>query len=284
MAVDREDKRDDGRDRRLAAALRTIKIAAADRSDVVVDMKEADLARLELLAQELQTVFDDVPHDDDRFDFAISSGLQPRLWIDVTAHVMMGRDRRTYVFVRDTRRGRIILAESASMEPVAEAVALYIAEKLYEREKEMNGDIISLRRAPAEDDVVSGGQEAEGRDAAPSRAADIEQPRPQQQRAHVHRTQARDHVAEDEQDARSMMVGRTATVAEPTDRRSRSLLNTGGTADHTPAKVRRRYPVYESQSVADPDVETSLGLLLAILAGLFVVGGGFIWLFRAFAG
>ena len=43
--------------------MRQVKIAAAERNDVVVDMKEADRARLEILAQELKPVFDDVPAD-----------------------------------------------------------------------------------------------------------------------------------------------------------------------------------------------------------------------------
>jgi hypothetical protein len=40
-------------DRRLADIVRDVKISAADRTDVVVDMRDADRARLELLAQEL---------------------------------------------------------------------------------------------------------------------------------------------------------------------------------------------------------------------------------------
>ncbi|MEO1749212.1 MAG: hypothetical protein AAFR27_11460 [Pseudomonadota bacterium] len=124
----------------LVDAVRKVKIAAAERSDVVVDMKEADRARLEILAQHLRPVFDDVPADDDRFDFAISSGLQPRLWIDATAHVLMGRDRRLYRFVRDTRMGRITLAEDNAPEPVAEAITTYIAERLHERELAFSAD------------------------------------------------------------------------------------------------------------------------------------------------
>ncbi|WP_192900413.1 hypothetical protein [Roseitalea porphyridii] len=125
---------------RLVDAVRQVKIAAAERNDVVVDMKEADRARLDLLAQRLQPVFDEVPADDERFDFALSSGLQPRLWIDATAHVMMGRDRRTYRFVRDTRLGRIILAEAVDAAPVVEAVTTYIAERLHEREMAFAAD------------------------------------------------------------------------------------------------------------------------------------------------
>lgn len=124
---------------KLQDAIRDVKNATADRDDVVVEMREASRMRLELLAQELAPVFADVPAEDDQFDFAISSGLQPRLWIDATAHVAMGRDRRVYRFVRDTRLGRVVLAESTDMKPVAAQVTRYIAERVVERQRMMEG-------------------------------------------------------------------------------------------------------------------------------------------------
>lgn len=130
---------------RLSDVMREVRIAQADRSDVVVDMKEADRARLELLALELKPLFDDIPADNDLFDFAISSGLQPRLWIDAVSHVQMGRDRRTYRFVRDTRIGRTVLAESVDMRPVADQVTRYVAERLVEQKRLMEGETESLR-------------------------------------------------------------------------------------------------------------------------------------------
>ncbi|RCW83169.1 hypothetical protein [Phyllobacterium bourgognense] len=133
--------------RKLADAVRGAQIAAADRGDVVVDMKEADLARIEILAHDLKPVFDDVPVDDLQWDFAISKGQQPRLWIDPTSHVMMGRDRRTYRFVRDTRLGRIVVAESPEVQPISDAVTNYIAERIVERQRLMEGERISLRPA-----------------------------------------------------------------------------------------------------------------------------------------
>lgn len=151
---------------RLVEAVRQVKIEAAERSDVVVDMKEADRARLEILAQELQPVFDAVPADDERFDFAISSGLQPRLWIDATAHVMMGRDRRTYRFVRDTRIGRTLLAETSNIQPVLEAVTKYIAERLHEREMAFAGDEMASYRPGIGQRVRSNGATMAGENVA----------------------------------------------------------------------------------------------------------------------
>ena len=152
----------------LRAAIREVKIAAADRSDVVVDMKEADRARLGLLADSLADVIADVPVDDDRFDFAISSGLQPRFWIDATAHVMMGRDSRTYRFVRDTRLGRVVLAESVKPEPVADAVTRYVAERLVEREQIFAGETASLRPTQSAIAATTSKADAEAIETSPS--------------------------------------------------------------------------------------------------------------------
>jgi hypothetical protein len=137
--------------RRLADAVREVKSAAADREDVVVDMREATRTRLELLAQELQPVFADVPEDDPAFDFAISSGQQPRLWIDAVAHVVMGPDRRTYRFLRDTRLGRVVLAESTEIKPVADQVTRYIAERMVERQRLVEGEVAAVPRRPDEE-------------------------------------------------------------------------------------------------------------------------------------
>jgi hypothetical protein len=146
--------------RKLADAVRGAQIAAADRGDVVVDMKEADLARIEILAHDLKPVFDDVPVDDLQWDFAISKGQQPRLWIDSTSHVMMGRDRRTYRFVRDTRLGRIVVAESPDVQPISDAVTNYIAERIVERQRLMEGERINLRPAVNyQEDHTSGSTE-----------------------------------------------------------------------------------------------------------------------------
>ncbi|MBB6467405.1 hypothetical protein [Aminobacter carboxidus] len=123
----------------LADAIRDVKNASADRTDVVVDLRDAHRMRLELLAAELEPVFADVPKDIDNFDFAISSGLQPRLWIDAVSHVGLGRDRRTFRFVRDTRIGRVVLAESTDAKRIADQVTRYIAERIVERQQMMEG-------------------------------------------------------------------------------------------------------------------------------------------------
>lgn len=134
----------------LLNIIRDVRNAEADRADVVVELREAERMRLELFVQELQPVLNEVDANDPRFDFVISSGLQPRFWIDAASHVAMGRDRRTYRFVRDTRIGRVVLAESSDLKPVAEQVARYIAERIVERQRLLDGDVVQVSGASNE--------------------------------------------------------------------------------------------------------------------------------------
>jgi hypothetical protein len=97
---------------RLRDALRKARIEAADRTGVVVDLRDAEVARLEILNEALDPLFGQIPEKVDLFDRGISQGDTPRLWIDVVAHILMGRDKRIYRLVQDTRFGRIVLAES----------------------------------------------------------------------------------------------------------------------------------------------------------------------------
>lgn len=135
----------------LQDAMRSVRNAAADRDDVVIEMRDAERMRLEIFAQELQPVINEVSREDARFDFSVSSGLQPRFWIDAVSHVAMGRDRRTYRFVRDTRLGRVVLAESSEMKPVLDQVTRYVAERIVERQRQMEGDIVSINGIPVEE-------------------------------------------------------------------------------------------------------------------------------------
>jgi hypothetical protein len=124
----------------LKEAVRQTRIEMAERSAVVVDLRDAELARLELLEEALEPVFRDVPSDVDLFDPGISRGDVPRLWIDAIAHVAMGRDKRRYRFVQDTRYGRKVLAESNEIAEIVKAVTHYVALRLIERERALAAD------------------------------------------------------------------------------------------------------------------------------------------------
>ena len=119
---------------RLRDALRQARIEAADRTGVVVDLRDAEVARLEILNEALDPLFAQIPEQVDLFDRGISQGETPRIWIDVVAHVVMGRDKRIYRFVQDTRFGRIVIAESHEVAAIVDAVTDYVARRMIERE------------------------------------------------------------------------------------------------------------------------------------------------------
>lgn len=119
----------------LRDALRKARIEAADRTGVVVDLRDAEVARLEILNEALDPLFAQVPAAVDLFDRGISQGETPRLWVDVVAYVVMGRDKRIYRLVQDTRFGRKLLAESHDVPVMVDAVTDYIARRMVEREQ-----------------------------------------------------------------------------------------------------------------------------------------------------
>ncbi|MGA8903240.1 hypothetical protein [Bradyrhizobium sp.] len=129
---------------RLRDALRKARIEAADRTGVVVDLRDAEVARLEILSEALDPLFAQIPDSVDLFDRGISQGETPRLWIDVVAHIVMGRDKRAYRFVQDTRFGRILLAESHDVPEIVDAVTDYVARRMVEREHAMVASAVAV--------------------------------------------------------------------------------------------------------------------------------------------
>lgn len=142
----------------LASTLKRVKSAQASRDDVVVDMKHAKISRLELLANDLAPVFGDIPKNNDQFEFAITNGEVPRLWIDMTSFVRMGRDAREYEFVKDTSFGRTILAHSFDREIIGQRVTEYVAERILERERAIEGDWSLVRGRDTRREKFSGSE------------------------------------------------------------------------------------------------------------------------------
>ncbi|GGB34709.1 hypothetical protein GCM10011316_03500 [Roseibium aquae] len=131
--------------RSLRDAIRKVQLGEVERSDVVVELQDTERARLEMLADELKDVFKEIPEDDDQFTLQIVTGSTPRFWVDVTSHISIGGDRQTYRFLKDTRLGRVIILETPSLDDMADCVTEYIAERILEREKAMEGDWFNNR-------------------------------------------------------------------------------------------------------------------------------------------
>jgi len=135
----------------LRDALRQARIDSAERTGVIVDLRDAEIARLEILNEALDPLFAEIPATIEMFDRGVSRGEPPRLWVDVIAHVDMGRDKRTYRFMQDSRYGRTILAESPNVGEMVEAVTRYVARRMIERDRALAADSRPVVLDPARD-------------------------------------------------------------------------------------------------------------------------------------
>ena len=130
----------------LKEAMHEARVEAAERTSVVVDLRDAEWARLELLNDALDPLFAEIPSDVDLFDRGVSRGETPRLWIDAVAHVAMGRDKRAYRFLHDTRVGRRVLAELHEIADIVQAVTTYVARRIVERQRALDEDPDFIQR------------------------------------------------------------------------------------------------------------------------------------------
>ena len=133
---------------RLRDALRRVRIESAGQTGGVVDLRDAEVARLEILNDALDPIFAEIPDRIDLFDRGVSQGETPRLWIDVVAHVVMGRDKRAYRLVQDNRYGRLVLAESHEVAVMVQAITDYVARRMVERERALATTPTAVGAAP----------------------------------------------------------------------------------------------------------------------------------------
>ena len=134
-----------GNVRSLSDALRKVRLGETERTDVVIELREAERARLDMLADELRGVFSEIPAENDQFIFQVVPGNQPRLWIDMTSFAVLGRDRRTYRFLKDTRLGRTVILETPTLDDMADCITNYVAERIIERERAIEADWLVKR-------------------------------------------------------------------------------------------------------------------------------------------
>jgi hypothetical protein len=124
----------------LGASIRQARVENAERADAIAEVRELEIVRLQALESALEPVVDQAPQGLDLFDLALTQSEHPRLFLDMIAFVDMAHDRRTYRFFQDTRNGRVLMAESQSLDAIVAAVADYVARRLVERERAVTVD------------------------------------------------------------------------------------------------------------------------------------------------
>lgn len=125
----------------LTESMRRARIEAAEQAQVTADLRNGEIARLEMLAEAVRPMLAQLPKELDLFDLGVTAGERPRLFVDMIGFVEMARDRRTYRLLQDTRHGRLTLAQSERLEEMAQAIADYVARRLIEREKALAADM-----------------------------------------------------------------------------------------------------------------------------------------------
>jgi hypothetical protein len=155
----------------LKAAMRRARVEGAEQNHAVADLRETEIARLELLEEAVRPILEQLPSDVDIFDPGIAYGERPRLFIDMIGFVEMAHDRRSYRFLQDTRHSRAVIAESDRVDRMVEAITNYIARRLVERERALASDWRSRDAAAA---LLGADGRTEASSAGPPGASTVE--------------------------------------------------------------------------------------------------------------
>lgn len=123
----------------LRDAISQARLDEAEQIDDALDQRSSELARLEILKNNLQRIFDEIPAADDRFELALVPSEPARLWIDMFSYVEMDAAGERYRFVRNERNGRKVLVDTRDDGVVRGRVTEYIARQVVVRERELSG-------------------------------------------------------------------------------------------------------------------------------------------------
>ncbi len=139
--------------RSLREAVRKARLVEAERLDQDADHRDGELARLDLLRSELETVFADIPSNDDRFNLALVPSRPARLWIDMFTYVTLDEGTNAYLFVRNSENGRRTLFRATNVAEMADRITDYVAGQIVQRERMEAALVlpgISSQQAPME--------------------------------------------------------------------------------------------------------------------------------------
>ncbi len=122
--------------RSLREAVRKARQEEAGRLDETADHRDSEMARLELLKTELESVFADLPANDDRFQLALVPSRPARLWIDLFTYAAIDEGSGAYLFIRNSENGRRTLFSSANVGDMADRITSHLAREIVRRERQ----------------------------------------------------------------------------------------------------------------------------------------------------
>jgi len=122
--------------RSLHEAVRKARVEEAYRLGEAADHRDSEIARLELLKAELETVFAEVPASDDRFTLMLVPSRPARLWIDLFTYGAIDETSGAYLFIRNSESGRRTLYSTTSVSEMADRITSYMAREIVRRERQ----------------------------------------------------------------------------------------------------------------------------------------------------
>ena len=120
----------------LADALREARLAEAAHFEAALDLRDSKALRLLILKDELLPSVQSTPEARELFDLTLLPADPPKLWVDLSAYVVMEPDHRTYRVLQDRQDGREVLFEGTDREQAAAAVRRHMAHRLVARERQ----------------------------------------------------------------------------------------------------------------------------------------------------
>ena len=121
--------------RSLREAIRKARLEEAERLDDTADHRDGEMARLELLKAELETVFAEIPRHDDRFNLALVPSRPARLWVDLFTYVVVDDASGAYLFIRNSENGRRTLFTAKNVADMTDRITTYMAHEIVRRER-----------------------------------------------------------------------------------------------------------------------------------------------------
>ncbi|HHN66766.1 MAG TPA: hypothetical protein ENK15_01845 [Thermopetrobacter sp.] len=139
-------------ERAARAELEQARQLQAEHHDAQVALRDGAALRLFVLKQELTPWLSEMPEAADFIAPALQPGWPPRLWIDLTAHVLMSDDNSTYRLVQDTIDDKVVVFETRDRAEMVRFLRKFIAHRVVRRQRALATaaqDLAALKASPA---------------------------------------------------------------------------------------------------------------------------------------
>ncbi len=128
----------------------------AEHHEAMLAVRDAAMLRLFSLKQEILPYVEAMPEAEGFIDIALVPGHPPRLWIDLSSHVVIADDGRSWRLVQDTVDDREVLFETDRLEDMVAFLRKFIAHRVVRRHR-----LLATCHPPGDGTEEAAGRQAE---------------------------------------------------------------------------------------------------------------------------